>query len=100
MDESKFDPEASSLAAHCLHQVRTMLQIRCNGRAKVIAITSARAGSGKTSVVLGLGVSYAMAGSKTLLMDLDLMSGGLTRRAEIQARGRLGSLLIAQGLRV
>lgn len=98
VDESKFDADASSLAAHCLHQVRTMLQIRCNGRAKVIAITSARAGSGKTSVVLGLGVSYAMAGSKTLLMDLDLMSGGLTRRAEIESRARLGSLLIGQGL--
>jgi polysaccharide biosynthesis transport protein len=48
--------------------------------------------------VLGLGVSYAMAGSKTLLIDLDLIGGGLTRRAEIQARARLGNLLIGQGL--
>ena len=96
--EDVFNPESSTLAAHCLHQVRTMLQIRCNGSARAIAITSPRAGSGKTSVVLGLGVSYAMAGSRTLLIDLDLVGGGLTRRAEIQARARLGNLLIEQGL--
>lgn len=77
------DPEQAGIAAHCVHQIRTMLQI--NGRNEsVIAITSAQPGDGKTSLALSLGLSYAACGSNTLLIDCDLIGAGLTTRLNLR----------------
>ena len=81
------DPEQAATAAHCVHQIRTMLQI--NGAAtdqSVFAVTSAhRPGDGKTSLTLALGLSFAACGSRTLLIDCDLAGAGLTRRLGVKA---------------
>ena len=75
------DPNQASIAAHCVHQIRTMLQIdHNNGQPTTLAITSATRGDGKTSLALALGLSYAASGCQTLLIDCDLQGGGLSER--------------------
>ncbi|HWE94418.1 MAG TPA: AAA family ATPase [Tepidisphaeraceae bacterium] len=80
------DPEQASIAAHCVHQIRTMLQIN-NGpdERRVVAVTSAAPGDGKTSLTLALGLSYAACGTRTLLIDCDLVGMGLTSRMNVSA---------------
>jgi len=75
------DPGQASIAAHCVHQVRTRLQIDSPVEGPVAyAVTSASSGDGKTSLTLALGLSFAASGSRTLLIDCDLVGAGLTAR--------------------
>jgi polysaccharide biosynthesis transport protein len=78
------DPEQAAIAAHCVHQIRTMLQINSGMEdRRVFAVTSASPGDGKTSLTLALGLSYAACGTRTLLIDCDLIGAGLTSRMNI-----------------
>lgn len=78
------DPEQASIAAHCVHQVRTRLQISARDQGhQVFAVTSPTSGDGKTSLALSLGLSFAASGAETLLIDFDLIGAGLT--AALQA---------------
>ncbi len=80
------DPEQSATAAHCVHQIRTMLQLGSHDPTRsVLAVTSAAPGDGKTSLTLALGLSFAASGSRTLLIDCDMAGGGLTSRLNITA---------------
>jgi capsular exopolysaccharide synthesis family protein len=80
------DPQQAGIAAHCVHQIRTMLQIsRSNDEPQVLAITSASTGDGKTSLTLALGLSYAACGARTLLIDCDLLAAGLTHRLNVNS---------------
>ncbi|MCS7033204.1 MAG: P-loop NTPase [Phycisphaerae bacterium] len=75
------DPGQASIAAHCVHQVRTRLQIDAPVDGPVAySVTSASSGDGKTSLTLALGLSFAASGSRTLLVDCDLVGAGLTAR--------------------
>lgn len=76
------DPAQASIAAHCVHQIRTMLQLNAMRQegSTVFSVTSASSGDGKTSLSLALGLSFAASGSRTLLVDADLVGGGLTSR--------------------
>src|SRR6202042_458866 len=80
------DPQQAGIAAHCVHQIRTMLQInRTNDEPQVVTITSAASGDGKTSLTLALGLSYAACGARTLLIDCDLIAAGLTHRLNVNS---------------
>ena len=93
------DPEQAAVASHCVHQIRTLLQIRISGHGnRVFAITSPSSGTGKTSLTLGLGVSFASSGAKTLMIDCDVMGGGLTQRVDAIVRRKIGRILQGQGL--
>lgn len=74
------DPTQASIAAHCVHQIRTMLQINGQDDRRAFCVTSAASGDGKTSLTLALGLSFAASGSRTLLIDADLVGAGLTAR--------------------
>ena len=75
------DPNQASIAAHCVHQIRTILQINHGSdQSRSFAVTSASRGDGKTSLALALGLSYAASGARTLLIDTDLQHGGLSSR--------------------
>jgi polysaccharide biosynthesis transport protein len=74
------DPEQAVLASHCVHQVRTLLQIDRGPDGFILSITGPAAGSGKTSLTMALGMSFAASGSRTLMIDCDIVGGGLTRR--------------------
>jgi len=74
------DPDQAIMASHCVHQIRTLLQIDRGSQGIVLAVTGPAAGSGKTSLTMALGMSFATCGSKTLLIDCDIVGGGLTQR--------------------
>jgi Mrp family chromosome partitioning ATPase/uncharacterized protein involved in exopolysaccharide biosynthesis len=98
MPEDILDEKGAAFAAHCVHGIRASLQVGGAGRNMTYAITSAAAGDGKTSLVTALGMSFAASGSKTLLIDCDLIGGGLSSRLRNIARPRLSAILIGQGL--
>jgi polysaccharide biosynthesis transport protein len=77
------DPEEVAAAAHCVHQVRALLQVARPG-SKVFVVTSATAGDGKTSLTQSLAMSFAAAGEKTLAVDLDLVGQGLSIRSKLK----------------
>jgi polysaccharide biosynthesis transport protein len=80
------DPQQAGIAAHCVHQIRTMLQIsRNNDEPQILAVTSAAPADGKTSLTLALGLSYAACGARTLLIDCDLIGAGLSHRLNVHA---------------
>lgn len=89
------DPEQASVAAHCVHQIRTLLQIGgADHSRKVFAITSPTSGDGKTSLAMSLGLSFAASGSRTLLLDFDMVGGGLSSAMGVKVeRGLLDAVV-------
>ncbi|WP_428939610.1 polysaccharide biosynthesis tyrosine autokinase [Fontivita pretiosa] len=97
LPEDLSDPEQSSIAAHCVHQIRTLLQIQQNTSGhRVLSVTSPSPGDGKTSLTIALGMSFAASGSKTLLIDCDMQGGGLTSRLIPSGSRRLGQILLRE----
>lgn len=88
------DPERSAAAVHCVHHIRSLLQMTKRDH-KVIAVTSPAAGDGKTSLALSLAMSFTASGSRTLLMDFDLIGCGLTARLNAKRSEGLGHALVA-----
>lgn len=96
--EDMTDPEKSSVAALNVHHIRSLLQVDFPKQPHVFAVTSARAGTGKTSLSLALGLSWAAAGARALMIDTDLAGGGLSRQTNAIIRRRIGRILIDKGL--
>jgi Mrp family chromosome partitioning ATPase len=92
------DPDQAMMAAHGVHQIRAMLQQGQAAPCPVLAVTSSSPGSGKTSLAIALGLSFAASGSRVLLIDCDIIGGGLTARMKQITRRRLGQILQRQGL--
>jgi succinoglycan biosynthesis transport protein ExoP len=79
--EKNDDPERAAIAAHCVHHVRALMQLRRGGvEQRTFMITSPAAGDGKTSLTLALGMSFAISKSRTLVIDCDMVGGGLSSR--------------------
>lgn len=67
--------DESNLTALAIHEIRALLQARASRHgAQAFAITSPGKGSGKTSLTAGLASSLAMSGTRTLLVDCDLVN--------------------------
>ena len=64
---------------------------------KQLVFTSAEPGDGKTTVVANLGVSYAQAGKKTLILDADVRRPGLTNLFAMSGEGGLSEVLKSDG---
>lgn len=68
------DPRDYDLTALCVHEIRARLQIGAKSNcAQAFAVTSSTQGSGKTSLAVALAYSLALSGTKTLLIDCDLV---------------------------
>ncbi|BAM02492.1 AAA family ATPase [Phycisphaera mikurensis] len=79
LPDSLTDPEQAERAAHAVNHIRTLLQI--NGPSdRVFSITGPAAGSGKSSLTVAMGLSFAASGNRVLLIDGDIVGAGLTRR--------------------
>jgi polysaccharide biosynthesis transport protein len=92
------DPVQAAWVSQVVHQVRTMLQQRRTQTDKtLLGITSASPGAGKTSLTIALGLSYAASGSETLLIDCDIIGGGLTSKMNKMIHRRLGRMLLREG---
>jgi capsular exopolysaccharide synthesis family protein len=62
---------------------------------RVYMITSASAGDGKTSLTMALGLSFAASGSRTLVVDCDMVGQGLTNRLKARSSEGLQEALCA-----
>jgi Mrp family chromosome partitioning ATPase/uncharacterized protein involved in exopolysaccharide biosynthesis len=84
-------PELENQAQLSVHHLRHMLQAQDqpDRSSRAIAITSAAAGDGKTSIAYALGVSFAANGDRTIIVDADLVGSGLTRRLGLTGAGGL-----------
>lgn len=92
----KHDPDNERIAAVSVHNLRNTLQaIQGFGdnNSVVIACTSAEPGDGKTTLVQSLGASYALTGLRTILVDLDLIGGGMSARLGLSGRRGIADLL-------
>lgn len=72
--------------------LRTTLSFSKEDR-DLLAVTSSEPGDGKTTVLSNLGVAYAQAGKRTLLIDADLRKPGLSRFFEMRGSRGLSDVL-------
>ncbi len=99
LEKGQDTSKLAAVAAEYVHRSRTMLEIWARGNGKmVIGVTSPSHGSGNTSVAMSLGVSFATAGIKTLLIDVDFVTNGLTPRLQTVVRRELGRVLLRLGM--
>jgi polysaccharide biosynthesis transport protein len=110
LSEDALDTEQAADTAQCIHQFRARMQIaqRSSG-SNVYLVTSASPGEGKTSVAMSLALSFAAAGSRTLLIDCDFVGLRLTHGLhaeqsagvrEAMTTGKLSFLPVTRNLSV
>lgn len=81
-------------AAHSVHHIRTILHAHMpQNESLCLTVTASNSGAGKTSFALSLGISFATAGTRTLIIDGDVVGTGLTRRTRASGRRKLGHVL-------
>jgi len=68
------------------------------GRGRSIVVTSGGAGDGKTSVTMALGMSFAAAGRRTVVVDADLVGRGLSDSLRLQGAPGLTELSLGSPL--
>ncbi len=76
--------------------LRTTLGLNKQDTSRLV-ISSAEPGDGKTTVLANLGVSFAQAGKKTLLIDADMRRPGLTMLLGLKGQGGLCDVLMSSG---
>lgn len=92
--------EDNQLAALAVHHIRNMLHVLSPGqpgRGRVFAVTSASAGEGKTSLSLALGMSFAVAGQRTLMIDADLIGRGLSAQLDMDQKRGISEAVASTG---
>ena len=89
--------EASPIYSECIRMVRTALLQRTNERGgTTVLVTSAGAGSGKSTVASMLAKSLAQCGKKVLLVDADLRNPALSKRYGVESQAGLIAVLSGQ----
>jgi Mrp family chromosome partitioning ATPase len=80
--------------AFAVHKIRAKLEIAAAQKdLRILAVTSPAARNGKTSLVMALGISFAGSGSRTLLIDADIIGGGLTARLNVKVRRSIAEII-------
>ncbi len=90
------DPDAERIAAVSVHNLRNTLHSisrYSDSECQVIVCTSAEPADGKTTLIQSLGASYALTGLRTIIVDLDLVGGGLSARLGMSGRRGVADLL-------
>lgn len=97
----KMDFDQNSIVAEKFRMVQTNLQfLKVDNRAiQTIVVTSSKKGEGKTFVAKNLGISFALQGKKTLVVDIDMHQPRLTSLYNMQLYEHLGisKLLAGEG---
>lgn len=87
-DWATFD-EPQGQVAEAFRALRTSLSLSAAGRrTRLLAVTSAISGDGKTFTALNLAVTYARAGKRVLLVDTDLRKHRLSKLFSAEDAGR------------
>lgn len=89
------EPKSHNIVNEAFRVVRTNLEFMGSEHvgAKVIAITSANPGSGKTFVSINLAKAIALNGAKVLVIDMDIRKGSLSRLFENPEKGIVDFLI-------
>ena len=86
--------EPESPESEAFRTLRTAITF--SGRvSECLAVTSAEPGDGKTTVLANLGITYARAGKRTLLIDADMRRPGLSRALDVRGVAGLSQLLLS-----
>lgn len=85
--------EESSLTEAYRNVVVSLLSETGSAGARIVAVTSALQNEGKTTVVANLGAICAAAGKRVLMIDADLIRGGLSRLLQVETERGLTDLL-------
>lgn len=88
--------EETEVASLTVHHIRNTLLLDGRpspGRGRSFTVTSSGPGDGKTSVVVALGMSFAQAGYRTLVIDADLVGRGLSSHFEVRRADGLSEAL-------
>ncbi len=80
------------IVAEALRDLRTNLLFK-KGNLRSIVVTSPEGSHGKTTVSLGLAVSFARSGARTLLIDADLRRGRVSELLNVQRTPGLSEVL-------
>ncbi len=89
------DPDESLVAAMAVHEIRSKLQRSFPpddpslnpdhvAPGKVLTLTGPTPGVGKTTLSMALAMSFARTGTRTLIIDLDLIGRGVTQHCGLQ----------------
>lgn len=73
--------------------MRTNLMFMLSDNKKLVAFSSALAGEGKTTTCLNVGISFAQAGSRVLIIDMDMRKPRIHRYFEIPSAPGLSDRL-------
>jgi Mrp family chromosome partitioning ATPase len=88
------DGDSSRTAQASVDHIRSLIDLgRDDSTGTCLAITGPQSGSGKTTLAITLALSFAESGSKVLLIDLDVVGGGLSHHVKARRQTRLGEIL-------
>lgn len=73
--------QPDSLLAEAVRAIHSATHLPSNGRARVLAVSSAVPGEGKTVLSAMLGLTAAASGAKVVVIDCDILLRGLSRLA-------------------
>lgn len=85
----------TSVASEAFRSLRTTLAF--SDADGCVVITSSEPGDGKTTVLSNLGVAFAHAGKRTLLIDADMRRPGLTKLFQKRGNEGLSDILSGEG---
>ncbi|MCA9291667.1 MAG: AAA family ATPase [Phycisphaerales bacterium] len=93
--DRRAEGDPTEVASHCMHHIRNAIEAaRTTKGGTVLAVSSPFQGDGKTSIAVALGMSYALAGYRTVIVDGDLIGRSLTRQmGHVGSRGLKECLL-------
>jgi capsular exopolysaccharide synthesis family protein len=94
-DEGGYDPAAQPVL-ESFDALRTLLLHDAGARPRVVLVTSAVAGEGKTTLASHLATSLARAGRKTLLLDGDLRRPAAHQLFELPLQPGFSEVLLAE----
>lgn len=84
---------ASARFGRAVHTLRSALRLSPAAAPTAIAVTSAFAGDGKTTLALGLGRSAVAAGVKTVIVDADLRDPAIEKASGISTTAYIDEIL-------
>ena len=85
-----------AIESETFRTLRTTLAF-AEGDTDCVAVTSSEPGDGKTTVLANLGVAFAQAGKKTLMIDADMRRPGLSKLLGLRGARGLSDVLRGQG---
>lgn len=100
--KSKIDPmliamhSRTSPLSEVFRAMRTQVMFLLGGKNKIVTMTSATEGAGKSTTISNLAVSMALAGQRVLLVDCDLRRPRIREIFALEGKAGLAEVLLGQ----